>query len=178
MRAHSLALALAPALAPALASTLLFSLMAGFFFAFAAVVMPGLDRMPPADAALAMQAINAGVANPVFALGFWGAALIAAISLPVAVIGRRPGWPWLCAAAASYLVGVLMVTATGNVPLNQELAAIAQPEALQRAWPEYLADWGWLNALRTIAALVSAGLALCALIVAMQGQRRHGAGAA
>ncbi|WP_372424530.1 anthrone oxygenase family protein [Salinarimonas chemoclinalis] len=143
--------------------SLWFALMAGFFFAFAAVVMPGLDRLPPAEAAVAMQAVNAAVANPLFALGFWGAVGLAVVALPTALLGRAPGWSWLLAAAGCYLAGVLAVTAAGNVPLNRELAVIAGPEALRAAWPGYAADWGRLNGLRTIAALTAAALALRAL---------------
>lgn len=146
-----------------MACSLWFALMAGFFFAFSAVVMPGLDRLPPAEAAGAMQAINAAVANPLFALGFWGAVGLAVVALPTALLGRWPGWPWLLAAACCYLAGVLAVTAAGNVPLNRELAALADPQALRTAWPGYAADWGWLNTLRMIAALTAAALALLAL---------------
>lgn len=143
--------------------SLWFALMAGFFFAFSAVVMPGLDRLPPAEAASVMQTINATVANPLFAFGFWGAVALAMVALATALIGRASGWPWLMAAAGCYLAGVLAVTAAGNVPLNRELSVIAGPEALRAAWPDYSADWGWLNALRMIAALVAAALALRAL---------------
>lgn len=143
-----------------MACTLWFALMAGFFFAFAAVVMPGLDRLPPAEAARAMQAINVAVTNPLFAFGFWGAAALAAALAPAALIRRRPGWPWLLGAAGCYLAGVLAVTAVGNVPLNRELADIAGTAAMQDAWPGYAAAWEWLNALRMGAAIAAAALAM------------------
>lgn len=140
-----------------------FALMAGFFFAFSAVVMVGLDRLPPAEAASAMQAINGAVANPLFALGFWGAAGLAAVTLPVALLSRATGWPWLLAAAGCFLAGAFAVTAFGNVPLNRELAAMADPETLRAAWPGYADAWDALNTLRMVAALAAAALAQQAL---------------
>ena len=140
-----------------------FALMAGFFFAFVAVVMAGLDRLPPVQAAVAMQAINAAVANPLFAIGFWGAAGLAAVALTVAFLRRAQGWSWLVAGAGCYLAGVFAVTALGNVPLNRELADMADAETLRAAWPGYADAWGALNALRMVAALVAAALALRAL---------------
>jgi uncharacterized membrane protein len=146
------------------ACTIWFALMAGFFFAFSAVALPGLDRLSPEAAARAMQAINAAVANPVFAIGFWGAAVLAIVSMPVALVWRPRGWALLLAAGACYLVGVLSVTAIGNVPLNRELAEISDAQAMQRAWPDYAATWGWLNHLRMISAIAAAALALGALV--------------
>ena len=52
--------------------------MAGFFYAFSVLVMPGLERKessPPAAMA-AMQGINNAVQNPLFALFFMGAPLL------------------------------------------------------------------------------------------------------
>ena len=64
--------------------------MAGFFFAFSFVVMPGLGAMEPLAALASMQAINLAVRNAVFALGFFGALILCiAASLHALLRPRR-----------------------------------------------------------------------------------------
>jgi uncharacterized membrane protein len=46
-------------------------LMAGFFFAFSAVIMAALARLPPAQGIAAMQTINVVVINPWFGVAFF-----------------------------------------------------------------------------------------------------------
>lgn len=50
-------------------------LVAGFFFAFSAVVMKALGKLPPAQGIAAMQSINVVVINPWFLTAFFGTAL-------------------------------------------------------------------------------------------------------
>lgn len=137
-----------------------FAAMAGFFFAFLATVLPGFDRLTAAAATEAMQAVNAAVRNPVFALGFWGGSGLAVAALVVALCGRRRGGLWLAGAGAVYLVGVLGITGLGNVPLNRTLAATVDPIAAASFWATYRVDWGALNLLRMLAAFIAASLAI------------------
>ena len=82
--------------------------MAGFFFAFSFVVMPGLAAMEPLAALASMQAINLAVRNAVFALVFFGA-LILCIGVAIHALIRRdaPAWRLALPAALIYLVGRL-----------------------------------------------------------------------
>lgn len=156
-----------------IACTLAFAVMAGFFFAFSAAVMPGLAALAPGEAARSMQQINAAVSNPLFAMGFWGAASLAVAGCLAAPIVRAHGWPWLFLASATYLTGVFAVTAIGNVPLNRELAEIAEIAALETRWPDYAARWEALNLLRMAASFIAAGGALVALVRSVRAGAAH-----
>ncbi len=134
----------------ALAGLGLFGLMAGFFWSFSAVVMPGLALLDPAAGMAAMQAINVAVRNAVFGAGFFGAALAAAAML---IAGLRRRDRLTAAAGAVYLALVFGVTLTCNVPINQALAGLTPAEvpvaeALLYRWV------GW-NHLRTVASIAA-----------------------
>ncbi len=150
-----------------LACAVWIGVMAGFFFAFSFVVMPGLAAMEPLDALAAMQAINLGVRNAVFALGFFGA-LILCIGVALHALVRRdaPAWWLALAAAAIYLIGAFGVTSLFNVPLNGEIAALdpSHPENAA-AMVSYISEWTLWNHVRTLASLAALVLLLLSLRV-------------
>jgi uncharacterized membrane protein len=100
-------------------------LIAGVFFAFSAFVMTALARIAPASGIAAMQSINIVVINPLFLGVFFGTALIClALAVAELAMWRPPASAWLLAGSALYLVGTILVTMRGNVPLNNALAAV------------------------------------------------------
>ena len=143
------------------AGSLWFGTMAGFFWSFSAVIMPGLGLASPTAALEAMQDINEAVRNPVFAIGFFGAALFAAALSVRALFARGWGRLLVLGAAGIYLVGVLGVTALGNVPMNEALALV-DPGSAEAAttMAQYLRDWTNLNHVRTLAALTATAMLL------------------
>jgi uncharacterized membrane protein len=64
-----------------------------------------------------------------------------------------------------YLVGTIVVTMSGNVPLNNALARV-KPDSAEGAslWKQYLSTWTAWNHLRTIASLVAAACFIMALV--------------
>lgn len=137
-------------------------LMAGLFFTFSAVAMQAFDRLPPAQAIAAMQAINATILNPLFFALFFGTALL---SLALLVLGWQRGdlAGWLMVAGGLlYLLGSIAVTIWFNVPLNNQLAALVQPLAdAAQGWQAYQVPWSAWNHVRTVACtLATGGLAL------------------
>ena len=85
--------------------------MAGFFFAFTVLVMPGLDAIEPLAAMGAMQAINDAVRNALFAIGFFGAVLLCLAVILRSLIRRGGFAAWIAlAGAAIYVFGVFGVT--------------------------------------------------------------------
>lgn len=139
-------------------------LMAGFFYAFSAVVMPAFARCPAAEAAAAMQAINVVVLNPLFFVLFFGTG---AAGLALSLLGllalRPPDAALATGAAAVYLFGSIGVTMARNVPLNQDLARAA-PEAAAALWPRYLRDWTFWNTVRTFACLIACAGFILAIV--------------
>lgn len=142
-------------------------LIAGAFFAFSNFVMKALAQLPAEQGAAAMQRINVTVLNPVFLTIFMGTALVAVVCTIAAF------FPWsptrsltLIAAGVSYAVGTFGVTMHFNVPRNNKLARMDSESSDARAyWPIYLREWLFWNHIRTIAGVVSAVCAACALML-------------
>ena len=134
------------------------ALVGGVFFAFSSFIMNALGRLPHHEGIAAMQSINVVVLNRTFLGLFMGTAAICAlvVVLALADLGEA-GAPYFVAGALLYLVGTFLVTAFGNVPLNDRLEAVeaASPEAAA-LWQHYLVRWTGLNTLRTAAAALSA----------------------
>lgn len=149
-----------------LASLILSGAIGGFFYAYSVSVMIGLDASPPAAAIEVMQWINATVRNPVFFTTFFvtpGLCLLAALLAFLA--GARTAALFVALAAAVYLLGAFLPTATVNVPMNRALATVsgdvAEAEAL---WTAYSERWIWWNTLRTVFSLISLGFVGAALV--------------
>ena len=134
------------------------ALVGGIFFVFSSFVMKALARVPPAEGIAAMQSINVVVINPSFLGAFMGTAALSlgAAGLALADWGR-PSAAFFLGGAISYLLGTFLVTMLGNVPLNDQLAAVSatDPGALD-VWKLYLGRWTMWNHVRTAAALAAA----------------------
>lgn len=133
------------------------AVIGGVFFAFSSFVMKALGRVPSAEGIAAMQSINIVVLNPSFLGAFIGTAAISVLVAGLAVTGwAMPSSPFYLAGALLYLVGTFLVTGLGNVPLNDQLAAVSatDPEAIS-VWRHYLDRWTLLNTIRTGAAVAA-----------------------
>ncbi|MEU4739336.1 anthrone oxygenase family protein [Actinosynnema sp. NPDC023658] len=120
-------------------------MMAGVFFAFSAMVMPGLRRTDPSVGLAAMRAINLAVVNPAFLGVLLGTAVVGA----VAAFG---GGPWAWAGAALYALGGIVLTAAFHIPRNSALERLGTPEY----WARYLREWVPANHLRALLSLAAA----------------------
>jgi uncharacterized membrane protein len=146
------------------------SLVAGFLFAFAAVVMPGLGRLGAIGYIRAFQVIDRVIQNnqPAFLL-VWVGSVLALIAAAVAGVWTlaEPDRLLLVAAALAYLFGVQLPTMTINVPLNNALQELdpdtMDEEASARAREAFEARWNRWNAIRTAFASVVSVLLLLLL---------------
>lgn len=140
-----------------LASLLGAGLLAGVFFAFSAFVMTALARLPSEQGIPAMQSVNSVILQSPFMLVFMGTA-VASLILGIAAFWKLGTTSALFVLAGSLfiLVGVFVVTAAFNVPLNDKLAAAAAgSQEGARVWKEYLAGWVPWNHVRTIASIAA-----------------------
>ena len=144
--------------------------MFGFFYAWVCSTMWGLDTADPNVAISAMQAMNASVRNPVFALGYFGTPLVLATVALAAWKGEeRRATILFGAGSLLYVLGVMVPTSMVNVPLNETLAAVEAPLAGPRAeqvWLSYSAPWQFWNTIRAAvagAALLLAGAGILGL---------------
>ena len=141
-----------------IAATLATGLVAGVFLTFSDFVMRALGRAEPAAAIEAMQMINREVYRSIFMtllMGLAGVSILLGIA-GIFFVGRDMAL-WLAAAAGSYVVGVMAVTASKNVPMNQRLDQMEhQSTGAQAYWFTYMRAWTRWNHLRWVAALASA----------------------
>jgi uncharacterized membrane protein len=105
-------------------SALLRALVAGFVFAFATVVMPGIKNLNDRDFLAAFKAMDRVIQKnqPIFMLVWVGASVILVISALLS-IGYLQGINRLIIifATALYLLGVQWPTIAINIPLNHQL---------------------------------------------------------
>jgi uncharacterized membrane protein len=147
------------------------SLVAGFLFAFAVVVMPGIGRLNDRDFIRTFQLIDRVIQNnqPLFVLVWVGSALAVAAA---AVLGlwALDGADRLIAIAAAlvYVLCVQLPTVAINVPLNNELQKL-DPDAMdeatrRRARHDFEAPWNRWNAIRTACASLASILLVLLLL--------------
>ena len=134
------------------------ALVGGIFFAFSSFIMKALAGVPSAEGIGAMQSINVVVINPSFLAAFFGTAVLSLIAGGLALAGwGSPSASFFLGGALFYLVGTILVTVLGNVPLNDQLAAVsATNPAARDVWEHYLGRWTMWNLVRTAAAMVAA----------------------
>jgi uncharacterized membrane protein len=141
-------------------------LSGGVFFAFSALVMPALGRLPPPQGIAAMQSINKRAVTPGFMTALFGtaAACLGLVVWTVLTWGSHAK-PWVLAGAVMYLAGAIVVTIAANVPLNESLAG-TRPDSAGAAsqWRGYLSRWTAWNHVRTTTALAAAAVLTGALV--------------
>jgi uncharacterized membrane protein len=154
-------------------ATILCSLVAGFLFAFAVVVMPGIGSLDDRGFIRAFQAIDRIIqdSQPLF-VGVWLGSVLALVAAALLGVWSLDGAErqLLIAAALVYVLGVQLPTVTINLPLNsqlQQLDLLTLTEATGlRARGDFEPRWNRWNVIRTACAiLVSVLLVLLVLRV-------------
>lgn len=138
------------------------ALVAGTLFAFSTFVLQALTRLAPESAIRAMQSINVVILRSPFMAVFLGtgAALVGQAVVVYLAPSPRAARVAVTLAALAYLLGVLWVTGTKNVPLNDALAAF-DGDAAADAWRAYIEPWMLWNHVRVAMAVASmAGVAV------------------
>jgi uncharacterized membrane protein len=144
-------------------ATLLCTLVAGFLFAFAVVVMPGIGALNSRNFLRAFQVIDGVIQNnhPIFVLA-WVGSVVALLASAALGLGRLDGVGRLLMGAAVlvYLVGVQLPTIMVNIPLNNAVQALQtdgmDEAALEAARFSFESRWTYWNIIRTaLASLVS-----------------------
>ena len=134
------------------------ALVGGVFFAFSSFVMKALARLPSSEGIAAMQLINVVVINPSFMGAFMATAVLSLGVIALAVARwSHPSAAFFLGGAILYFVGTFLVTVVGNVPLNDQLAAVSATDpAAVKLWEHYLNRWTMWNHVRTATAMVAA----------------------
>ena len=152
-------------------AALLCSLTAGFVFAFATVVMPGLRELEDGNFLRTFQLVDGVIQHnqPLFMTMWLGStgALLTAVVLGVGPLAGADRM-LLLGAGLLYLGGVQFPTVTINVPLNNQLQRLdiaALDAAEQRSAREaFESRWNRWNRVRTGFASLSVALMLVLLV--------------
>ena len=134
--------------------------MAGIYLTFSVVIMKALAQLPALQGAQAMNRINTVIVRTLFMPLFFGSTVLLAGLGVWQLFDWQGANSWLVLAASMfYLLGMFVVTAVGNVPLNKRLQDNeSSGEALVHSWALYLGDWTQLNHIRTLSCLVACSL--------------------
>jgi uncharacterized membrane protein len=136
----------------------------GVFFAFSALVMSGLTRLPDTQGIEAMKSINVTAVRPPLMLALFGSAAlcVAVAAHAIATWGDRQAL-LLLIGASLYLTGAIVLTIVYNVPLNNHLATLSShaPDAATQ-WRTYARDWTIANHVRAVASLAAMVLLILA----------------
>lgn len=140
---------------------------AGALFTFSTFTINGLKRLPPAQGAAAMQAINNEAPTPLFMLLIFGTgAACLVLGIYAALHLDDSASVYQLIACVLYVVGVVVVTGVYHVPRNDKLDGLDPNSAEGIAyWATYLKEWVRMNHVRTIAPLVAAALLTVSLRV-------------
>ena len=130
-----------------LAATVAAGLQAGTYYTWACGVMPGLAEVDDRTFTSTITQVNVAIVNPVFMLSFLGAPALAAAAV-AATTGNARAW---AIAGVALALGTVAVTAVGNIPLNDALAAGGSRADFETAWVRW-------NVVRT---LTSTGALAC-----------------
>ena len=143
------------------------ALVGGVFQSFSDFVMAGLIRSAPRSGIESMQGLNRTVFRSIFIATFLA---LVPISLGFAiyawmVLGGMPQ-RLIILAAILYLPLVFLVTAFGNVPMNEKLDKMDPTSAAAADyWLTYGRVWTRWNTIRTVGSIAAAG---CYLLASVQ----------
>jgi len=137
-------------------SAFLCSLVAGFLFAYAVVVMPGIKNLTDREFIRTFQVTDRVIQNnnPLFIFVWLGSA-IAIIVASVYGVGDLQGFDLFLLAVASlaYILGVQVLTIAINLPLNNALQKIdvdvLNDTDIKKARNDFESRWNSTNVIRT-----------------------------
>ena len=145
------------------------ALIAGLLYAYSCSVNIGLGRLADAEYIAAMQSINKAIQNPVFFISFMGTLFLLPLSTYLHYGQPLSNRFWLLLiSTVVYAIGVIGVTALGNIPLNNALdkfnLSSASVETIANERAKFEGAWNRFHAVRTIASIISLVLVIIACL--------------
>ena len=140
-------------------SILLCSLVTGFIFTYAIVVMPGLSKLKDKEFIRAFQVTDGIIQNnqPLFMLTWVGSiiAILSSILIAIIFVGISETW-LIILVGVVYLLGVQGITISIHIPLNNHLQQVnideLNAERLSEERIKFENKWNNFNIIRTIIA--------------------------
>jgi len=128
-------------------------LTSGLLFIFTFAVNPGLARLSEEEYFRAMKYINIVILNPIFFLVFMGP-LITMPLLTYLSWNDSSMFILIPISTILYLLGVLLITAIKNVPLNNKLEKLNSTE-FKGVFIWYRKPWNFWHNIRTFFSIIS-----------------------
>ena len=140
-------------------SILTCSLVTGFIFTYAVVVMPGLSKLNDKEFIRAFQVTDGIIQNnqPLFMLTWVGSiiAILSSIIISIVFVGISETW-LIILVGVVYLLGVQGITISIHIPLNNHLQQVnideLNAERLSEERIKFESKWNSFNIIRTIIA--------------------------
>ena len=148
------------------------SLVGGFIFTYAIVVMPGLSKLNDKDFLRAFQVTDAVIQNkqPLFMSTWIGSiiAMLTTILVSLVSVGLPETWLILIIGVA-YLLGVQGITVAIHIPLNNHIQKVKieelNDETLANERLKFETRWNFFNYIRTSIAISVSVLMLILLTI-------------
>jgi uncharacterized membrane protein len=151
-------------------SITLCSLVSGFIFTYAIVVMPGLSKLSDKEFIRAFQVTDSVIQNnqPLFMFVRIGSIVSILSTLLISVVSFGLSESWLIVViSAVYLLGVQGITTAIHIPLNKRIHQIGleglSDEAVTRERSNFESKWNHGNNIRTSVSIVTSLLLLILL---------------
>lgn len=148
------------------ATTFCFGLVAGLCFTWGNAVTPGIGQLDNLGYLQSFQKMNRSIENPLFFVIFIGSFFIGIASIVTnRAISSTHFWMILIAVGI-YFFGVILITITGNIPLNQLLdktdlagSSLEELKILRRRFEN---PWNRFHTIRIISAIISFAMLIIA----------------
>jgi|TARA_A100001388_G_C28617874_1_gene426110 uncharacterized membrane protein len=135
------------------------SLVTGFIFTYAVVVMPGFSKLDDKEFLRAFQVTDGVIQNnqPLFMLTWVGSiiSVLSVIAISLLSLGLSEAWK-LIVVGLIYLLGVQGVTISIHLPLNNRIQAIdinnMNNQSLNEERTKFEMRWNYFNKIRTFIA--------------------------
>ena len=153
-------------------SILFCSLVGGFIFTYAIVVMPGLSNLNDKDFLRAFQVTDAIIQNkqPLFLFIWIGSivAILTTVLVSLLIVGLKETW-LIVLIGVAYLLGVQGITIAINIPLNNRIQKLKIQEQNDKTLADerlkFETKWNFFNTIRTGIAISVSGLLLILLAI-------------
>ena len=137
-------------------SITLCSLVSGFIFTYAIVVMPGLSNLNDKEFIRAFQVTDAVIQNnqPIFMFTWIGSIVSLLITILISVVNFGLSEAWLIVIiSVFYLLGVQGITIAIHIPLNNHIQKVKieelNDEAITDERVKFERKWNYFNNIRT-----------------------------
>ena len=153
-------------------SILFCSLVGGFIFTYAIVVMPGLSNLNDKDFLRAFQVTDAIIQNkqPLFLFIWIGSivAILTTVLVALLIVGLKETW-LIVLIGIAYLLGVQGITIAIHIPLNNHIQKLKIQEQNDKTLADerlkFETKWNFFNTIRTGIAISVSGLLLILLTI-------------